>query len=363
MFPAVPCGRCSSRSPTCSRRRGKDEGFGSAAGVIRFPLVGNRCRHQRPCSISSSGVVARTRLRALRISPRGRSWWRRARAVGACVRTSAIGSRSSPPRRSDASVARSDEGWTRAGSGSGGARPQRVPGRRSRDPGRGTALRCRRPSPRPRPTARASSTSPVRRLSTSATPRTAVAAWPGSPRSRGARHSRTGLGAMGAARVAAPVASASVVPTAPRPTMPTVSRRSPGGGPGSGGPRPADSRVVESDRRLGPNGAPQPPAPRLVSGQPTCSATLGRPAAATPWRRTRGWRPTARPPGRGPSGGVVPPVRGVPPRRCKATSSRPGTPRGRTRRAGCCAWRSRAARRGTGAGRGGRRIVPRTAPG
>jgi hypothetical protein len=124
MFPAVPCGRCSSRSPTCSRRRGKDEGFGSAAGVIRFPLVGNRCRHQRPCSISSSGVVARTRLRALRISPRGRSWWRRARAVGACVRTSAIGSRSSRPRRSDASVARSDEGWTRAGSGSGGARPQ-----------------------------------------------------------------------------------------------------------------------------------------------------------------------------------------------------------------------------------------------
>lgn len=117
---------------------------------------------------------------------------------------------------------------------------------------------------------------------TSATPRTAVAAWPGSPRSRGARHGRTGLGAMGAATVAAPVASASVVPTAPRPTMPTVSRRSPGGGPGSGGPRPAGRWVVESDRRLGPNGAPQPPAPRLVSGQPRCSATLGRPAAATP---------------------------------------------------------------------------------
>lgn len=40
--------------------------------------------------------------------------------------------------------------------------------------------------------------------------------------------------------------------------------------------------AVESDRRLGPNGAPQPPAPCLMSGQPTCSATLGRPAAATP---------------------------------------------------------------------------------
>jgi hypothetical protein len=54
-----------------------------------------------------------------------------------------------------------------------------------------------------------------------------------------ARHSRTGLKAMGDATVAAPVASARVVPTAPRPTMPTVSRRSPGGGPGSGGRRPA----------------------------------------------------------------------------------------------------------------------------
>lgn len=181
---------------------------------------------------------------------------------------------------------------------------------------------------------------------TSATPRTAVAAWPGSPRSRGARHSRTGLGAMGAATVAAPVASASVVPTAPRPTMPTVSRRSPGGGPGSGGPRPAGRWVVESDRRLGPNGAPQPPAPRLVSGQPRCSASWAGLPPRRRWRRARGWRPTPRPPGRGRGGGVVPPVRGVPPRRCTATSGRPGTPRGRTRRAGCCGWRSRAARRG-----------------
>jgi hypothetical protein len=131
----------------------------------------------------------------------------------------------------------------------------------------------------PDPTARASSTSPVRRHSTSATLRTAVAACPGSPRFRGERHSPTGLGAMGAATVATPVASASVVPTASQPTMPTVSRRSHGAGPGSGGPRPAGSWVVESDRRLGPNGAPQPPAPRLVSDQPTRSATLGRPAA------------------------------------------------------------------------------------
>lgn len=41
-----------------ARGDGEGRGLRERGGCDSFPLVGNRCRHQRPCSISSSGVVA-----------------------------------------------------------------------------------------------------------------------------------------------------------------------------------------------------------------------------------------------------------------------------------------------------------------
>jgi hypothetical protein len=210
---------------------------------------------------------------------------------------------------------------------------------------------------RPRPTARASSTSPVRRRSPR---RRRGRRWRRGrdhlvlvgapqryrPRRHGCRHRRSAgcLSQRRADRSSADYADG-VAAFAGR-----WSRL--------GGPRPAGRWVVESDRRLGSNGALQPPAPRLVSGKRTCSVTLGRACrrAAGGGAHVVGGRQRVRR-GRGPGGGVVPPVRGVAPRRCKATSGRPGTPRGRTPKAGCCARRRRAARGGTGAVRRGRRIV------